>query len=310
MVYTHLLMLLFGKLFRQIKDGWVLVKESIKIVQTYPVLIVPLFVTWIFMALCVLIVRYTNTSSIVTLAAFFAVIYSLVLSCLLLLELMQQIETGSKLSLTQAIGGVIGKNALKAVPIALVWAVLWFILLLLTPKKRKEDTQASLNDAAATLSGANSPFGLGLELLKKLLRMFFFLTLPAIAWEGKGPIGGFKRAFIVVKKHPVQFLSTYALTLAAATLMALPLIPYYFVLEAEIVLPNWVLIVVIIYSAIVWTTEIYLEQMSLGLLYLWHLKWEKSGTIGNIESIDKPSLLDNVHELTPTPGQFNKPDNI
>jgi hypothetical protein len=198
MVYTHLLMLLFGKLFRQIKDGWVLVKESIKIVRTYPALIVPLFVTWSFIALCVLVVRYTNTSSIVTLAAFFAVIYSLVLSCLLLLELMQQIETGSKLSLTQAIGSVIGKNALKAVPIALVWAVLWFILLLLTPKKRKEDTQASLNDAAATLSGANSPFGLGLELLKKLLRMFFFLTLPAIAWEGKGPIGGFKRAFRAV----------------------------------------------------------------------------------------------------------------
>lgn len=232
----------------------------------------------------------------------------MVLSCLFLLELIQQIESGKNLSILVAVFDVIRQSAIKALPIAGIWAVLWFILLIFTPKNRDDDTEASLRDAAETLSGANSPFSLSVELFKKLMRMFFFLTLPAIAWEGKGPLSGFKQAFRIVKAHPVQFISTYALTLAAATLIALPLVPFYVAAEAEVVLPAWAYIAVIIYSGIVWTTEIYLEQMSLGLLYLWHLKWEKNGAQGQLSDVPQPSLVDEVHELVPQPTYYASPD--
>ena len=286
------------RFIQQLKDGWLLVKESLRVIRAHPKIIVPLFITWIFTAACILSYRYLPIEGFVLfIIIFFAIVYSLVLSCLLLLELIQQLESGQKLSLTKAVFDVLKQSAVKALPLALVWAVLWFVLLLFTPKKRGGDEEASLNDAAATLSGANSPFSLGIELLKKLLRMFFFLTLPAIAWEGKGPIQGFKQAFKIVKSHPIQFLSAYSITLAAASLIALPLIPYYIAAEAEIMLPGWVYIAVIIYSGIVWTTEIYLEQMSLGLLYLWHLKWERNGSVGKLSAVAQPTLLDEAHEL-------------
>jgi hypothetical protein len=290
-----------GKFTQELKDGWTLAREAIHVARKYPKLLVPLFVTWTFIAVCVLSYRYVPIVGPLSLIIIcFAIVYSLVLSCLFLLELIQQLESGKKLSLPRAVIDVMKQSAIKSLPIAFVWAILWFILLLFTPKKRNNgNTQASLSDAAETLSGANSPFNIGIELLKKLLRMFFFLTLPAIAWEGKGPITGFKQAFRIVKKHPVQFLSTYSITLAAATLIALPLIPYYIAAEAEIVLPMWVYLVVIIYSGIVWTTEIYLEQMSLALLYMWHLKWEYYGLTSDLSDVTRPSLLDDVHELLP-----------
>jgi hypothetical protein len=289
-----------GKFVQQLKDGWTLVKESLVVARRYPKLLVPLFLTWIFIASCVLAFRYLPLDGFwLFITIFFAIVYSLVLSCLFLLELIQQLESGRKLSLSRAVFDVMKQSAIKALPIAFVWAILWFILLIFTPKKRDDDTEASLSDAAETLSGANSPFSLSIELLKKLLRMFFFLTLPAIAWEGKGPASGFKQTFKIVKTHPLQFLSTYALTLAAATLIALPLIPYYIAAEAEIVLPTWTYIVVIIYSGIVWTAEIYLEQMSLALLYMWHLKWVDRGATGQLSDVPQPSLLDEVHELVP-----------
>jgi hypothetical protein len=54
---------------------------------------------------------------------------------------------------------------------------------------------------------------------------------------------------------------------------------------------------VIIYEAIIWTLGIYFEQMSVGLLYLWHLRWAECGSRGELSSIPKPDLLDNVYEL-------------
>lgn len=288
------------KFIQQLKDGWTLVKESMVVARRYPKLLVPLFITWIFIASCTLAYRYLPLDGFwLFIVIFFATVYSLVLSCLFLLELIQQLESGKKLSISRAVFDFLSQSALKALPIAFVWATLWFILLIFTPKKRDTDTEASLSDAAETLSGANSPFSLGIELLKKLLRMFFFLTLPAIAWEGKGPATGFKQAFKIVKTHPMQFLSTHSITLAAATFIALPLIPYYIAAEAEVVLPAWAYLAVIVYSGIVWTTEIYLEQMSLALLYMWHLKWVHNGSTGELSSAPQPSLLDEVHELTP-----------
>jgi hypothetical protein len=54
---------------------------------------------------------------------------------------------------------------------------------------------------------------------------------------------------------------------------------------------------VIIYESIIWTIGIYLEQMSVGLLYLWHIKWVRYGSKGELSDVPKPDLLDNVYEL-------------
>ncbi len=138
-------------------------------------------------------------------------------------------------------------------------------------------------------------------MLEKLIRMVVFAVLPAIAWENKGPWQAWKKGSSVVRKHPGQFLTNYGLTAAAGVVMALPLIPIYLLSEAEVQLPDVVWLGVIIYSGIIWTIEIYLEQMSVAILYMWHLKWEHYGIDGDLSTVPRPDLLDGITEFSSRP---------
>ncbi len=229
----------------------------------------------------------------------------LCLANLVLLELVQQMETGKEVSLSNAVKETISLDLLKTIPIALIWALVWFILLILRAarSKKKEDKrpEPSASDAARALGGADSGpfswFNLGLNMVEKLIRMAVFLSLPAIAWENKGPFSSLGRSFELIRKHPLQFMAAYTLTGFAALLMALPLLPVFALDDSGFAIPAIVWTLVLIYEAMAWTLGIYLEQMSVGLLYLWHLKWEKKGSKGELSDVPKPDLLDGIHEL-------------
>jgi len=79
--------------------------------------------------------------------------------------------------------------------------------------------------------------------------------------------------------------------------MAVPLIIIFYLDEHGVVFSSLFWTCVIIYEGMVWTLCIYLEQMSVGLLYLWHLKWVNSGSKGELSSVPKPDLLDRYYEL-------------
>ena len=83
----------------------------------------------------------------------------------------------------------------------------------------------------------------------------------------------------------------------AALIMALPLLPIFWLDDAGVAFSATFWTVVIIYECVIWTLGIYLEQMSVGLLYLWHIKWLKKGGKGELSDVAKPDLLDNVYEL-------------
>ena len=87
------------------------------------------------------------------------------------------------------------------------------------------------------------------------------------------------------------------LVITAGLLMMLPLIPIYVLNQIGVILPLFVWVIVIIYAGLIWTFGIYLEQMSVGMLYLWHLKWKKKGSKGDLSSVKKPDLFDDIYEL-------------
>ena len=124
-----------------------------------------------------------------------------------------------------------------------------------------------------------------------------FLSLPAIAWESKEPFSALRESFKIIKKHAVQFFTTYTLTGITALFMAIPSAIIFSLDESGMKFSSIVWTGVIIYEGIVWTLGIYLEQMSTGMLYLWHLKWVKNGSVGELSSVSKPNLLDDIYEL-------------
>jgi hypothetical protein len=297
--------------FDKLRDGWSLLTSSIVVLTKYPVFLVPIAMSWLVVAAIVLGTRYFVTfpdNLLLSLGLIFLFILIMTLSVcmanIMMLEFMQQIEKGKKISFSKALGEAVTLDMLKVIPIALIWAVIWFIILIiraLTSRENKSKSEPSARDAAMTLGGANSgPFSwlrLGLSMFEKLLRMYIFLTLPAIAWEDKGTFSAFKRSFEIIKTHPVQFLTAYSLTELTTLVMAIPLAIIYAMDQSGMVFSTTFWLLVIIYECVVWTFSFYLEQMSAAMLYLWHLKWVKKGSKGELSDVSMPSLLDDIYEL-------------
>lgn len=288
----------------QVTGGWGLLVESLRVLYKKPIILVPIFVSWMFVSALVLYLRYFPPATMALLTVFlslFAITLIISLANIVMLEFMQQIESGEKISFLKALKEAVLLDFLKVIPIAAVWALIWLIILLLRCGKRLESErpEPSLKDAAMTLGG-DRPFSwwqLGLDLIEKLVRMFVFLSLPAIAWENKGPIAALRTASQIIKKHPIIFLSTYTLTEIVAAVIAIPLIIVFSLAHGGVSFSPWFWTLVLIYISLVWTTGIYLEQMSVGLLYLWHLKWVKNRMKGELSSVQRPSLLDDTYEL-------------
>lgn len=296
----------------KINEGWKLFKESCAFLFKKPIFLIPIFFSWIVFAIVVLYLRYYfQYPDSMGLGLFYIYLLIFVISLsicsanIMMLEFMQQMESGKKISFSDAFTEALGLNFIKVIPIAIIWSILWFIIVLLralTSKKRgRGRSEPSPRDAARTLGGAESgPFswlGLGLSMIEKLIRMVVFLSLPAIAWEDKGPFSAIGKAFGIIKKHAVQFLTTYTLTGIAALFMAIPLIIIFTLDESGVKFSDLFWTIVILYEGIVWTLGIYLEQMSTGMLYLWHLKWVRNGSVGELSSVPRPDLLDDIYEL-------------
>ncbi len=299
-------------IFSSIGEGWKLFRDSFRVLIKKPIFLLPISISWIVFAGVILYLRYYFVfppSPLLGLGYFYLLIFLVTLTiCLaniMMLEFMQQIESGERISLPKALKETISLDFLKVIPVAAIWAVIWTIIILIraatSKEKDKNRAEPSVRDAARVLGGADAgPFSwlkLGLSMFEKLVRMVVFLTLPAIAWENKGPFSSFGQAFKIIKKHPLQFITTYTLTGFAALIMALPVFVVLLLDKHGVAFSATFWAIVILYECIIWTLSVYLEQMSVALLYLWHLKWVKNGGEGDLSSVAKPDLFDNVYEL-------------
>ncbi|TSC54265.1 MAG: Uncharacterized protein LiPW31_188 [Microgenomates group bacterium LiPW_31] len=308
-------------MFQGIKNGWDLIKESIRVFNHHPRFLVPLFITWLIYAPIILYLKYLFNwnayTGIQILWILFGIIFIfaflLSFSCSMLLELIQQLETGQRMSLTKALGYTLGQNILKIIPLVFVWAIIWFILtiiqVLLSKKKRESEKEPfTAENAARTLAGFQR-FSLSrafFKALEKGVRMIMFLILPAIAWENLGFWKSVKKGLAVFQAHLSEFVTGFILTGVAAMFIFLPPAILFLISDKlEVSFPDSVWVATIIYIAFAWSYSIYLEQMFTAELYLWHLRWEKEVTkaqreirpIPSMREVQRPSVLDEVHEL-------------
>lgn len=307
-------------MFQGIKNGWNLIKESIKVFNNHPKFIVPLLITWVIYAPMILYLKYGLNWDAYTTSQVLVIVFGVILifafllafSCSMLLELIQQLETGEKMNLLKAFTNTVGQNVIKILPLVLVWAVIWFVLTvlqaLLSKKRSNEKESFTAENATKTLAGYQS-FSISrafFEALKKGVRMVMFLILPAIAWENLGFWKATKKGIAVFKAHLSEFVTGFVLTEVVALLIFLPpALLFYITGEMKITLPDYVWVITIVYIAFAWSYSIYLEQMFTAELYLWNMKWEKEVTkaqaegkpIPSMREIPRPSVLDEVHEL-------------
>lgn len=307
-------------MFQGIKNGWDLIVGSIRVFNHHPKFLIPLLLTWIVYAPIVLYLKYwfnwdaytTSQVFLIVFGVIFVFAFLLSFSCSMLLELIQQLESGQKMSVTKAFEYALSHNTVRILPIVFVWTIVWFILLviqaLLSKGKKREKESFSAENAAKTLAGYRS-FSLSrafFEALQKGVRMVVFLILPAIAWENLSFWQSIKKGLAVFRSNLSAFVTGFVLTGLAATIIFLPpALLFYISDKLEVTFPDWVWVITIIYIAFGWSYSIYLEQMFTAELYLWSYKWEKEVVkaqqegrpIPTLNQVPRPSVLDDVHEL-------------
>lgn len=307
-------------MFEGIKNGWDLIKDSIRVFNHHPKFLIPLLITWLIYALIILYLEYGFNWDVLSTGQVFLFVFGIIFvfafllafSCSVLLELIQQLESGQKMNLGKAFGYTLRRNILKITPIVIIWTIIWFILLILqaifSKTEERERESFTAKNAAKTLAGYGT-FSISrafFEALEKGVRMIMFLILPAIAWENLSFGKAIKKGIMVFKVHLSEFVTGFVLTWAVAVIIFLPPgILFYISDKLEVAFPTWVWIITIIYIAFAWSYSIYLEQMFIAELYLWNLKWEKQieeekrigKPFSRLRDVRRPSLLDEIPEL-------------
>jgi hypothetical protein len=120
-----------------------------------------------------------------------------------------------------------------------------------------------------------------------------------------------KKGLGVLKAHLGEFARGYALTYAAAAVVFLPP-AILFMLGSRhhghpplVHFPDAVWVATTIYVGLAWSFCIYLEQMFVAQLYLWHMKWERKFEVARLikrplpafEDIEPPALLAKIPDL-------------
>jgi len=293
--------------------GWNFVVHAIAAFQKYPCLALPLLIVWLVYAPSVLYFKFYfhwnrhSTGDVLVIAFFFIALLSLLIliACDVLLELIQQMEDGPP-SLMSAVAATFRKDLASILPLAMTWAFIWFALTLLEAvlSRRDEDDSGDpeLNAHSAAEAIVNyGSFSLSLvflQALQKGVRMVAFLILPAIAWENMNFVQATLRGLVVLKNHLGEFARGYALTYAAAAVVFVP--PgIVFLLGGRhrhmaplVHFPDAVWVATIIYCGLAWSFCLYLEQMFVAQLYLWHMKWERKFAVAQATKRPLPAFTD------------------
>lgn len=307
-------------MLRSIKNGGCILLSGVKALGKNPKIMVPMLICWAVYAPLVIYFDFhfpwRDFSFGETIGILFLLIFLLSLvfswSAFVLLELIRQIETDSPSSMMKAFVVGVG-NVIVALPVVVIWALIWFFLSVLEAllsKSRDRDRSGGMTprNVAATLSGYESiSFSRAFfAALKKGVRMTAFLIYPAIAWERFGAMKSIKRGLGIMKAQRGTFAAGFAATALAATVVFFPPgMLLYISDKTNTELPDIVWFWTIIYCAFAWSFCMFLEQMFVAELYLWHLLWEKEVELAEKEGrkppklhqVRQPSVMDGIPDL-------------
>lgn len=290
-------------MFEGIRNSFQLLKNSVAVLRAHPKLLLPLLTTWVLTAAAILPLIYLldwesyglEAALLICLGLFFIYTLLLALSASVLLEMIEQIESGQgKPKLIRSLLHTLRYNALKTLPVAFAWAVIWFVLTVIEALLSDEDSK--------------TPYFIErfFEGLNRAVQLVVFLILPAIAWDGLGPLKATKRGVSIIRAHKSTFLSGFALTWIVAAVAFLPVTVLALIFgQSDAEIPIWLLILAAVYSVLAWSFSIYVEQMFTAELYLWNREWEKAVEEAKskglpepcIEDVPRPSLLDDAYAL-------------
>jgi len=296
--------------------------DTFKIFSKYPVLALPLLICWIVCVYMTVYFHFDFNTEGLTCQMVLGLLFLIILAyCILfsvgsfiMLEMIEHIETGNKPNFFKAWVDTFSKNFIKAFPIMLVWAFVWFVIEIieaLIRRKNKNDNEGSreksYKNIAKSISGYQelSLGTLTFDLIKSGVRMIVFFIYPAIAWENETTLNAVKKGFACIKNNALNFATSFFTIEIVIYLILLPAgLMIWSAEELNINYSELAWKLLIIYVACAFTYYLYLQQMMAAILYMWNMKWAKECFYARkdglpepkITDVKKPDLLDNIQD--------------
>ena len=301
------------------------ISDTFKIFCKYPVLALPLLISWIIYAYIAVYFQFDfNTEGLTVPIGLVLVFLIILIYCILfsigsfiMLEMIEHIETGKQPNFFKALSDTFIKNFIKALPIMIVWAIIWFfveVIEALTRNKNRNDDndensqEKSYKNIAKTISGYQelSLRTLTFDLIQSGVRMVVFYIYPAIAWEDETTLNAVKKGFAGIKSNALNFVTSFFTIEMVTYFIFLPaVLMIWFADEFNINYSELTWRLLIIYIACSFAYYLYLQQMSAAILYMWNMKWQKAvqdaikegREVPKLEDIKRPDLLDDIPDL-------------
>jgi hypothetical protein len=296
------------------------IKSAIQIFRNHPIFLFPLFTTWVFIAIGTVYFKWffpwedynTTGQFIYAYLFYFLASLTVLLSCSVLVELIEQDESGEKMDMTKAIKESLLTNIGHIIILSFIWSIVWFTLVVLkvmfSKKDKNGDDELSAENIARTLAG-NESFSwtnFTFDALIQALRMLMFIIVPAFAWENKNFSNSLKRGIAIVGLRTSKFIEGFIVSLGVQFFVYLPpAIMFYLNAKLNVEFSELAWYICIIYLGFAWSFTIYVEQLFGAELFLWQMKYEKAYKkaeknglrIPKFSEIERPQLLDEVYEL-------------
>lgn len=296
------------------------IKNALRIFSNHPIFLAPLFITWIIIASGTIYFKWnfpweeysTNQQFLYVYLFYLISSFSLISSCSILVELIEQDEKGKIMSIQKAIRDSFSENLFQLLILSIIWSIIWFFLVLLkvllSKKKNNGTEEESAENIARTLAGNDSiSFStFTIDMLIKGLRMIMFVIIPAIAWENRSFGKAFNRGFSIISKRTSTFIKGFVVSLGAEIILFLPpSILFYISEKGNIEISDLTWYFCIVYIGFAWSFTMYIEQLFGAELFLWQLKYEKAKKeafkkgepIPEFNDVQKPHLLDEIKDL-------------
>lgn len=304
------------------------IDSSFKVFVRYPKLILPIFFSWIvFFSISIASLAFIKwdirkiTDFIYPLFVyyiFFAFMISI--ACSMLLEMIQQIENGESPSFFKSLWVTLNEDLNDMIPVIFLWALLWAGITLIEIIVSRRENYSSRNRnynadelddvrKAVELINGNVEIGFSVfffETLKRGIRMTAMMSFCAVAWDNLGYYDSLKKAFRVIHSDFYEFASGFLTTgLVLVVIFIPPVVALWMQTNGTIHMQPRNYFFMAAYTLCALSYAIYMEQLFMGQLYMWHKKWEKAAKKAiesgqqppEIEEIPAPSILDDINDL-------------
>ena len=133
--------------------------------------------------------------------------------------------------------------------------------------------------------------------LKQAYKLIMILIIPAYAWEDLKFRNTFGRTLNVLKTNLVNFSESFSLSEVGAFLaVAIPAIVISLEHFANILIPHFVWIIIIVVSSFLFVASVYVENIIGALIFLYNVRLEKEGKNNSLYE-KMPQLLKEFDDL-------------